>query len=90
MEFYAKSGVKEFWIVTPFPSLVEILSLKENEYVVHKVFEKKDKLQSLIFPDLLIDLDEVFDFPLEDGEKKLFELKESPAKYVSEQKQRSL
>lgn len=69
LDLYARTGVKEYWIVTPWPSLVEILVLEGNRYVVHKVFGKEQTLVSATFPDLKIDLAGVFDFPLEPGEE---------------------
>lgn len=69
LDLYARSGVKEYWIVTPWPSLVEVLLLEGTRYVVHKVFDKDDTLNSPTFPDLKIELRDVFDFPLEPGEE---------------------
>jgi len=69
LDLYARTGVKEYWIVTPWPSLVEVLVLEGNRYVVHKVFGKDQTLVSATFPELKIDLTGVFDFPLEPGEE---------------------
>jgi Uma2 family endonuclease len=69
LSLYARSGVKEYWIVTPWPSLVEVLLLEGGRYVVHKVFGKEDALVSPTFPDLKLTLADVFDFPLEPGEE---------------------
>jgi Uma2 family endonuclease len=69
LNLYARSGVKEYWIVTPFPSMVEVLSLSNGKYVVQHVFGKDDALVSPSFRDLAITLADVFDFPLEPGEE---------------------
>lgn len=69
LNLYARSGVKEYWIVTPWPSLVEVLLLEGSRYVVHNVFDKDQTLVSPSFPGLQIELSEVFDFPLEPGEE---------------------
>jgi Uma2 family endonuclease len=66
---YARAGVKEYWIVTPWPSLVEVLLLEGDRYVVHKVHGKDDTLESPTFPGLRLTLADVFDFPLEPGEE---------------------
>jgi Uma2 family endonuclease len=69
LNLYARAGVKEYWIVTPWPSLVEVLLLEGTRYVVHKVFGKDDTLTSPTFPDMSVTLKDVFDFPLEPGEE---------------------
>ena len=68
-ERYEEHGVKEYWIVTPWPSLVEVLLLEGGRYVVHKVYDKDDTLRSPTFPELQVTLKDVFDFPLEPGEE---------------------
>ena len=78
LALYARSGVKEYWIVTPWPSLVEVLLLEGTRYVVHEVLGKGQTLVSPTFPDLRIDLQDVFDFPLEPGEEPPL-AKEPPA-----------
>jgi Uma2 family endonuclease len=69
LNLYARSGVREYWIVTPFPSMVEVLLLANGKYLVHNVVGKTDTLQSPSFPELKIALADVFDFPLEPGEE---------------------
>jgi Uma2 family endonuclease len=69
LNLYARSGVKEYWIVTPWPSTVEVLVLQGQKYQVHQVFGKTDTLVSATFPDLQIPLADAFDFPLEPGEE---------------------
>jgi Uma2 family endonuclease len=75
---YARAGVREYWIVTPFPSLVEILLLRDKQYVIAAAYEKSETLQSPTFPDLRIALGEVFDFPLEPGEEPPKTVREPP------------
>jgi Uma2 family endonuclease len=77
---YAKAGVKEFWIVTPWPSLAEVFVLDGESYRMQAAFGKDDELRSVVFPDLRIDLRDVFDFPLEREEQPRV-VKESPAAY---------
>ena len=78
LNLYARAGVKEYWIVTPYPSLIEVLLLEGGRYVVHKVFSKDDILTSPTFPNLQVELTDVFDFPLEPGEEPPV-VKEPPA-----------
>ena len=65
LDLYAEAGVKEYWIVTPWPALVEILVLDGRYFRVHKVFGKDQTLVSPTFPELKVQLGLVFDFPLE-------------------------
>jgi Uma2 family endonuclease len=69
LNLYARTGVKEYWIVRPWPSLVEVLLLQGAKYQVHEVFGKDQILTSPSFPGLQITLVDVFDFPLEPDEK---------------------
>ena len=73
LDLYAEAGVKEYWIVTPWPALVEILVLDGRYFRVHKVFGKDQTLVSPTFPELKVQLGLVFDFPLEPGEEPLHE-----------------
>ena len=55
--------------------------LRDGAYALTGTFTRDETIASVKFPDMTIDLKPVFDFPLDDDEKKLFEVKESPAKY---------
>jgi len=81
LELYAKAGVKEYWLVQPFPSFIEILVLDNGKYRIEQVFDKDEQLISPSFPELKIDLKEIFDFDLEPHEQAMFEVRESPAVY---------
>ena len=69
LQLYARAGVKEYWIVTPWPSLVEVFLLRSGRYQVQEVCGKDQVLSSPSFPDLKIALKDVFNFPLEPGEE---------------------
>jgi Uma2 family endonuclease len=77
---YARFGVQEYWIVTPFPSMVEVFLLDGQSYRLHAAYGKEDQLVSAAFPDLKIALADVFDFPLEPGEE-LPVVREPPSAY---------
>jgi len=69
LDLYARSGVKEVWLVTPYPSCVEIFLLDGSTYRFIQACDKEDELKSPTFPDLEVDLPHLFDFPLEPGEE---------------------
>jgi Uma2 family endonuclease len=69
LDLYARSGVKEVWLVTPYPSCVEIFLLDGNTYRFIQACDKEDELKSPTFPDLEVGLPRLFDFPLEPGEQ---------------------
>jgi Uma2 family endonuclease len=69
LRLYARSGVKEVWLVTPYPWLVEVLLLDGESYRLVGTHTKTDTPASPTFPDLLMELSKVFDFPLDPGEE---------------------
>jgi Uma2 family endonuclease len=69
LQLYARSGVREVWLVTPYPSSVEVYLLDGSTYRLARFFEKDDTLTSSTFPELEITLAEVFDFPIDPGEE---------------------
>jgi Uma2 family endonuclease len=56
---YAKYGVPEYWLVTPEPFMIEILSFQGSSFVVHSAYSEDDCLLSPRFPDLRVDLAEL-------------------------------
>ena len=69
LPLYARHGVSEVWLVTPFPHTVEVFVLDGKEYRLAGVWRKEEALRSRTFPDLSVGLAPVFDFPLEPGEE---------------------
>lgn len=67
-KLHAKFGIREYWIVNPYPSLVEIYLLHDQRYYLWNAFGPEATLSSPSFPDLRVDLTKVFDFPLTDEE----------------------
>ncbi len=69
LRLYARSGVQEVWLVTPYPWLIEVLLLDGESYRIVGAYTKTDTLTSPTFPNLALALNKVFDFPLEPGEE---------------------
>jgi Uma2 family endonuclease len=82
LDLYARHGVREVWLVTPYPASVEVFVLAGGRYSLARVFGKEDTLVSQTFPDLRIPLAKVFDFPLEPGEM-LLTVRERRAPYAA-------
>ncbi len=83
-QLYAKFGVKEYWIVTPYPSLMEVLLLSNHAYEINGVFSNEDNLSSPTFSDLNLNLAAVFNFPIPPDES-IDEIKESTPEYAVNQ-----
>jgi len=58
---YERFGVREYLIVYPAEELVERLSLADGRYGVADVFGWEEALSSVVFPELRLNLWEVFD-----------------------------
>ena len=60
-EVYEENGVREYWIVHPIEKYLTIHTLNtEGKYYASKYFTDEDIVNSVIFPDLAIDLSKVF------------------------------
>lgn len=57
---YEKSGVKEYWIVFPDEKVIQIFKLKNGEYGKPEVYGTDDKITAGLFPDLVLDCNEIF------------------------------
>ncbi|PKL50126.1 MAG: Uma2 family endonuclease [Candidatus Riflebacteria bacterium HGW-Riflebacteria-2] len=75
---YEKTGVREFWLVHPTDGMVMAYRLKDGLYSKPEIFDRLSGAQSGIFPDLIIDMTEVFG-PIPDG----YVVKEIPVEYSS-------
>ena len=69
MDAYAEAGVREVWLVTPWPPCVEVFVLDGPTYRRHAAFLETQTLKSPTFPELAVELAPAFDFPLEPGEE---------------------
>ena len=57
---YLEAGVKEYWLVDPQDRMILIYSLKNDEYIGSKPFIEGMKLNSNLFPELDIEVDDIF------------------------------
>jgi Uma2 family endonuclease len=59
-KLYARSGVKEYWIVDPEDETIEIQELHGNVFSTLAIFEKNQKLSSPMFEGLAVEVEQVF------------------------------
>jgi len=61
-EVYEESGVREYWLVHPIEKMVQVFILDEDKGKYHGIrpFIEGDLMPSHIFPDLKVNLTEVF------------------------------
>ncbi|MBI3660714.1 Uma2 family endonuclease [Candidatus Acetothermia bacterium] len=57
---YARSGVKEFWIVDPVTKAIEVFTLTPQGYQLFKRFEVSQMLSSPLLAGMEIPLSEIF------------------------------
>lgn len=57
---YLEAGVLEYWIVNPTERMVLIYTLKNGEFIGSKPFVEGEILKSSLFPDLKIEVEDVF------------------------------
>jgi Uma2 family endonuclease len=60
-QLYESFGVKEYWIVDPIHQTIEVYGLVEKAFSKRAVFGKQNTLSSFLFPELKIDLKEIFE-----------------------------
>ena len=58
---YAQARIPEYWIVDPVEETVTVLALDAGFYRVHGEFQRSSIATSPIFPDLRINVTELFD-----------------------------
>lgn len=61
-QLYLESGVKEYWLVYPYEQAVYafVLNDSEDDYRLFKMYSNDAQASPYLFPELLIDLSEVF------------------------------
>jgi Uma2 family endonuclease len=60
-ELYEENGVLEYWIVRPTENSVERFFLENEKYVYKGTFVKEDVISPILFPELVIKLEEIFE-----------------------------
>ncbi len=57
---YEQVGVREYWIVVPNDKVVYVFSLEQDVYEQVGIYEKSGAIASVLFPDLIVEHDDVF------------------------------
>ena len=81
LDLYAASGVKEVWLVTPYPALIEIFTLDCATYRRTRAITREDSFTCPGFPDLALDLQALFDLPIP-PEEQIDIVRECPPPYA--------
>lgn len=56
LSLYAKFQIKEYWIVTPEPAMLEVLSLADDgHYQVAGVYSDTDRIKIAALPEIEVD-----------------------------------
>ncbi|NQU38377.1 MAG: Uma2 family endonuclease [Lentisphaerae bacterium] len=85
LDLYARSGVTEVWLITPYPSCIEVFLLDGSTYRFIHACDKDQTFRSPTFPDLTIELPRLFDFRLEPGEEIQL-IREVPPPYATQER----
>lgn len=81
LNLYARGGVGEYWMITPHPALVEVLHNDGAGFRVAAVCTERDRLRSVVFPHLSLDLGPIFaDLP---NQPFIEEVREATAEYLA-------
>jgi Uma2 family endonuclease len=59
-KLYEESGVTEYWVVFPNDCIIQQFVLEDDRYKIHGVFDNGKSITPFLFPDLSIELEEVF------------------------------
>lgn len=60
MNLYMRAGVKEYWVVSPKNKAIQIFNLQDGVYGEPLNYGMGDILKSIIFPDLGINIEDIF------------------------------
>lgn len=60
MDLYEEAGVKEYWIIEPEQRVVLVYKLEKGKYVGLKPFAEGEPVKSILFPDLVIQVNDIF------------------------------
>ena len=90
-KLYERFGIREYWIVTPYPPLIEVFFLGDSgRYHLHAGGTLGDTVAGLAFPDLTIDCDALFAMSYTEAERQIFKVREAPGAYGKRGKPASL
>ena len=59
-DLYEQNGVCEYWIVQPEHNDILAFTLENEKYHLTKIYVKGDKVSPNIFPELVIDTEDIF------------------------------
>ena len=59
-KLYQEAGVLEYWIVAPYNKIIFIYTLVNEKFIGLKPFSIGEKIESPLFPQMNIALDDVF------------------------------
>ena len=59
-DLYEENGVREYWIVQPEHENVLVFALQEGRFQLVKMYAGDDTVPSVVFPELVIELRDVF------------------------------
>lgn len=59
LNLYARSGVSEYWLITPYPFLFEVLRNRNGTFEIAGSFCENDLFASPAFPHLQLDLKDI-------------------------------
>ena len=80
LRLYAAYGVREYWLVQPYPAVIEVLQLTGTDYRVAGAYTDTETLHSPTFPELALDLSSIFSLPVP-PEEQIDEIRESAPPY---------
>lgn len=60
-KLYEENGVLEYWIVYPNDAIIHQFVLKDDKYYAHGVFTTEDAITPYLFPELSINLLDIFE-----------------------------
>ncbi|MEC1717159.1 Uma2 family endonuclease [Schinkia azotoformans] len=61
LDLYLACGVREYWIVNPWNQEVTVYQFKESTIQSSKTFKTNETIQSFIFDDLAVELNDIFE-----------------------------
>ena len=80
LRLYARYGIQEYWLVQPHPPVIEVLQLVGDAYSIAGAYTDAETLTSPTFPELAIDLREIFTLPVPPADQ-IDEVRESAPPY---------